>query len=185
MTPAAPRTRLGVRSILTLLVLIICLAALGFAQSRPGQHLVRSLGIAAPREPYTEMFFVAPGQVANQTEAEHSGTTVEPISFVIVNQTHTPIYYRWSASVASQAQKFGITPLGPGQRDTITTTLTIACPTPAGSGTAKHGSKRARPPRPGLTIQLPATTPPPRSVPVVVSLAAQHEQIRYLFGCDA
>jgi hypothetical protein len=187
VAPAGLRTPLGGRSIVTVAVLIALLGAIGFAQSRPGEHLVRSLGIAAPSEPYTELFFLAPLQIAQQTESAHSGMNFERVSFVIVDKTHRAIDYRWTAGAANGVQTSGIVPLGPGQRDTVTTAVAIACPRRlAAAPAARHARRSAKRRASGRRVARPRPQrATPHQVPVLVRLAPGSEQISYLFGCNA
>jgi hypothetical protein len=93
----------GRRPLITVLTLIAVLAAAGLAQSDPGRGLLTGVGLAAPSEPYTELYFAspsAPGAVGSHAlpkspfYARARGR--RGVSFVISNHEQAGVTYEWT-----------------------------------------------------------------------------------------
>ena len=96
-TLLAAATRVwGRRPLITVLILLVFLAAAGLAQSDPGRRLLGSVGLAASAERYTELYFASPSALGavGSTPPERAGR--RGVSFVISNHEQAGRTYEWT-----------------------------------------------------------------------------------------
>ena len=94
-TLLAAATRVwGRRPLITVLILLVFLAAAGLAQSDPGRRLLGSVGIAASAERYTELYFASPSALGAVETARARGR--RGVSFVISNHEQAGRTYEWT-----------------------------------------------------------------------------------------
>ena len=94
-TLLAAATRVwGRRPLITVLILLVFLAAAGLAQSDPGRRLLGSVGLAASAERYTELYFASPSALGAVGTARARGR--RGVSFVISNHEQAGRTYEWT-----------------------------------------------------------------------------------------
>ena len=146
-------------AIVTAAIVALALALAAFAQSAPGRHVTRDLGLFAPSEPYTELYFSDPGAVASATQtAPGRVRRRESVAFVIHNAGHRALTYRWRVHVASglggATLHGGSTRLRAGRATTIHRQVKTGC-APAADRSSAVGSRRRRSPgRVRITVTL-------------------------------
>lgn len=144
---------------MTVSTLIAVLAAAGLAQSYPGRRLLGSVGLSAPSEPYTELYFAspsAPGTVGNARVHGRGG-----VSFVIANREHAAVTYDWTIrSSMGTSALHGKVRVPRGASALVTGKLVLMCGRREDSAAA-------------------------RQVQVRVSLAHPSESIDYWTQCNA
>jgi hypothetical protein len=148
------------RALIVIALVALVLGLTGVAQTAAGQNAMRSLGLIAPKNNYSELFFLNPQRIASLTQTHHRGAWTERVAFVIRNVSAGSIDYRWFARVQGQLRRSGNQPLGPGQKITLAPTLRLRC-------------RQATKPDPRG----------PRQLTVTIQLAAPRESIDYLFNC--
>ncbi|HWF56434.1 MAG TPA: hypothetical protein VG223_17475 [Solirubrobacteraceae bacterium] len=127
MTGRRAVLQLGWRGALTGAVLLLALVAVALAQTGVGQGVTGTLGLSAPAEPYTELYFADPTAVAAITEAPRHGTAVQRPAFTIRDEEGHSLTYRWSISVDGVRQRSGTQALATGQKDTIAAPVRVRC----------------------------------------------------------
>jgi hypothetical protein len=151
------------RTVIVIAVVAVVLLLTGVAQTSAGQNAMRSLGLIAPKNTYSELFFFNPQRIASLAETRHHrrrGVWTERAAFVIQNVSTGSIDYRWSALVQGQVRASGHQPLGPGQKITLAPALHLRC-------------RQATKPDPRG----------PRQLTVTIQLAQPRQSIDYLFNC--
>ena len=93
-----PGRRRGLRTALTLLVLVLALAAVGVAQTAVGRRVAASTGLRVDPERFTELFFAGAGNVGTRTSVVAPGIEAQNVAFVLHNQLGTAQTYDWSIS---------------------------------------------------------------------------------------
>jgi hypothetical protein len=150
------RTAAGPRPLISGLMVLLVIAVVGVAQTSPGQSVLRSLGLAAPRQPFTSLFFADPNVVATQTESVHHGTSTHEIPFVIANHQHRRADYAWRVTIGGAPGPTGQSSVAAGAQATVTAPVTVDCRTAARTAA-------------GVALQ--------------VTLAQPSRQISYWFRC--
>jgi hypothetical protein len=77
-------------------IIALVLAAVGFAQTHAGRHVTSSLGLGASSQPFTAIYFTAPGTVGSEPLQARHGIAYATVSFWIANHTHRRMSYTWS-----------------------------------------------------------------------------------------
>ena len=164
----------------TAAIVALALALAAFVQSSPGRQVTRDLGLFAPSEPFTELYFSDPGAVATATQsAPVRAPRRESVAFVIHNASHHALTYRWSVHVRSARHgvgaavgSAGTTRLRAGRAATIHRRVRTGC------ATADHASQpSARPTRRSRTALGRVR------VRVTVALSKPAESIGYWVRC--
>ncbi len=86
----------GWKVAISVVIIALVLAAVGFAQTHAGRRVTSSLGLGAHRQPYTALYFTAPGTVGSEPVQSRHGIAYVTVSFWIANHTHGSMSYRWS-----------------------------------------------------------------------------------------
>ncbi len=142
-------------------MLAIVMLLVGLAQTPGGHHLTTALGLSAPAEPFTELYFTRPSAPAAESGSSNARATV---SFVIHNKGHVEMRYTWTISAgASREPATGTVRLDAGQRTTVRRQVASGCRSARSAGRQAH-------------------TKPVR---VRVSLKSPMESIDYWQTCDA
>ncbi|HUO73256.1 MAG TPA: hypothetical protein VMU39_20975 [Solirubrobacteraceae bacterium] len=124
----ATRPRVTRRALPTALLISAVVAAIGLAQTSAGRSVVRTLGISAASQPFTELYFPQPGEIARLGERPHRSGERDNVAFVIHNNTHGTLNYPWSVYVGDGPPRFtGVAQLGAGQRVTTRQRVEIRC----------------------------------------------------------
>lgn len=145
------RSRIAV----TVACLGLALALAGLAQSSAGQQVTHQLGLFAPSEPYTELYFTDPRSVAADTEGYATDGRRTTVSFAIRNDRHVGTQYGWAISVGATVTARGSAQLLPKQHAVVA--------------------------RPVLTGCLASSRP--RRVRITVALTRPAQSIGYWFTC--
>ena len=146
-------------AIVTAAIVALALALTGFAQSAPGRQVGRDLGLFAPSEPYTELYFSDPGAVASATQPVPGRIRRRAsVAFVIHDAGHRALTYRWSVHVASRVGgatlRSGMTRLRAGQATTIHRHVRTGCAPAVGHAPAVGSRRRRSPGRVRITVTL-------------------------------
>jgi hypothetical protein len=126
------RGRIVVGTIIISIVLILA----GLGQTATGKRELGRIGLYAPSQPYTELYFANPDRRAAVTEGLLPSPVTTRISFVIVNLTHQRLTYTWRLSADGVARVAGHVALGPHDGRTISTSLFRT-----GCRASNHGSR--------------------------------------------
>lgn len=135
--------RVGWKTLTTAALLCIALVAVGLAQTSAGRNVTRKLGLAAPAQRYTELYFARPDQIARYTDnPQRSGERIA-LPFVIHNDTHSTNNYSWAVYVSGGSPKLtGVASLAPGASVTAHPKVVLRCPAPsAKQATTANGKK--------------------------------------------
>lgn len=153
--------RMSRRPLISGAVVAIFLILVGLAQTSQGHLFTNALGLSAPAEPYTELYFSDPSALGGAPVGAGARTTA---SFVIHNAGHAAMTYAWTITVRrSRPVATGTVRLGPGQRATVTRRVSSGCGRER-SVVGQTNSRRA---------------------PVSVSLRSPAQSIRYWDTCHA
>jgi len=163
--PAAPsglRARCSSRALVCAVVLV-AISAAGVAQTSAGRSLTNSIGLSAPSEPYSELYFVEPRAFAELTEKPHLGAVHTTVVFAVRNREHRTVSYAWTLAVGSRNAAAGTLVARPGASGVVEQEVTVTCKT---------------------RRQTAAGSASTAQVPVTVTLARPREAIDYLVDCD-
>lgn len=153
----------------TVAVLAVALATVAFVQTNAGKSLARSLGLSAPEEPFTELYFTNPVTVTNLIGQPQPPSATLDAGFAIHNEEHVARAYRWAVSVDSKVVQIGAVHVRSGQ--TAYEGFRIApC-----AGLPKPTVTRSRPRSPRKPVRT--------QVQVNVSLASPRQSIDVLVRC--
>ena len=158
------------RRVLTIAILAAPLVGIGLAQTSQGRQFTASLGLSAPREGFTELYFARPATAG--TASVRSGSRML-VSFVISNRENARMNYSWliEQGARSSAARGEVT-VGAGDRVTVAQHVTVSC--------AKSTLIRRR----GRALRVVKTMPKhPTRVPVYVTLTGRSESITEWVGC--
>jgi hypothetical protein len=167
-TRLAAATRVwGRRPLITVSILVAFLVAAGLAQSDPGRRFLGSVGLAAPAERYTELYFASPSTPgAVGTHARRKSLFYAPapgrrgVSFVISNHEQAGVTYEWTIRSSMGASVLhGKVWVPRGGSELVTRKLVLTC-----------GRRE--------------TSAAARQVQVRVSLAQPSESIDYWTHCN-
>jgi hypothetical protein len=108
-------------------VAVVALVGLGLSQTGPGGSWLRSMGIATPSEPYTELAFADPAAPATPEPPAHVR-----VRFWIHNAEGVSRTYRWTAITRTTGQAArlagsGALALADGGAATIVARIPIIC----------------------------------------------------------
>jgi hypothetical protein len=142
----AGRTRLaetvsafGSKSLVTVSALIAVLAVAGFAQSHPGGRVLSSLGLAAPAERYTELYFATPAAPASTGGVPARSGNRQEVSFVIQNREQAALTYEWAiSSSAGAAEVRGKVRVPRGGSTVVTGAFALGCTRRQGAGAGRE-----------------------------------------------
>jgi hypothetical protein len=124
--------RVGWKTLATTAVLCIALVAVGLAQTSAGRNFTRKLGLEARSEPYTELYFAHPAQIAGYTDNFRLSGKRISLPFVIHNDTHSTNNYSWAVYVSGGSPKLtGVASLAPGASVTAHPKVVLRCPAPS------------------------------------------------------
>jgi uncharacterized membrane protein len=158
----------GSRQLVSAGVLAVVLVVVGLAQTAVGRRTTRSLGLSAPRQAFTELYFDTPQRDATYVQSpQPAGSGRTPV-FVIQNDEHRSMGYRWTVSVGGQVRLTGTADVGAGRLDTVSPAVVVRCPAAPRSRRGKRSAAHIS----GTVI------------PVAVSLAEPPLSIRYLVDCS-
>ncbi len=116
------------RALVTVTVLAVVIYLVLLAQLSGGRVVTRQLGLSAPSEPFTELYFADP---ASLPAIAPLITNVTSLAFVIHNAGHKAMTYTWSVGVPhTRWLRDGRTAVNAGQRVTITQPVVVNCPVP-------------------------------------------------------
>jgi hypothetical protein len=82
-------------------IIALSLGIVAFAQTSAGTNAARSIGLAAPAEPFTELYFTNPKRVANLTDTAQTRPVTAHVGFAVHNRGSARTYH-WTASVGSE-----------------------------------------------------------------------------------
>ena len=158
------------RRVLTITILAASLVAIGLAQTSEGRQFTRSLGLSAPREGFTELYFTHPSTAGTASVRSGSRTLV---SFVISNRENARTGYSWLIEPGAGGSAVrGTVSVDAGDRVAVANRVTVSCAT----------STLVR--RRGHARRVSKTMPKhPTRVPVRVMLAGRPESITEWVGC--
>ena len=171
---------------------VVVLVLVGVAQTAPGTSLLRSLGIDAASQPFTELYFARPADIARLTEGlGRDDRRVTPV-FVIHNKAHHTITYQWSIIANGISRTSGTSRLNPGASTTIAKPVSTGCLTvrpsrsSAARGARRSSKARGTPTRPTKNHARGARRRPPRGpskARVAITLAAPRQAIFFWIPC--
>jgi hypothetical protein len=115
--------------LITTVVLAAALVAVAIAQTSRGRELTRSLGLSAPREGFTELYFSHPATLDMRGVR---GGSPKLESFVIANREHSRVSYSWVIQAGAKGPAVrGAVSVAPGQRVTVEHRVTVRCERPS------------------------------------------------------
>jgi hypothetical protein len=130
-TPAAERPRPPVsrwKVATSAVIIALALAAVGLAQTHTGRHVTSSLHLGAPRQPFTAIYFPAPGTVGRELLEARHGIAYTTVSFWIANHTHRLMSYRWSIHATRQTPvATGLKGARAGHAVLVTDVIAVRC----------------------------------------------------------
>lgn len=118
------------KPVLTVTVIALALVAVGLAQTQPGWSAAESLGIAAPAERFTELYFAHPDALRPQHDPGGRSSRTAMVSFAIRNEQGTAKRYLWTVRVGGAPADSGSTALRAGGTATISREVAIPCRRP-------------------------------------------------------
>jgi hypothetical protein len=143
--PYATRPRVGLKPMITLAIVGLALLAVGLAQTTSGQDATRKLGVAAPSQGFTEMYFAQPTAIATLGEFPNPSGRHVPVSFVLHNLSHGTRIYSWTIYVGSGDPKVtGRVTLAAGQQVTTQRRLALVCGSSSRRATADRRLRTTR-----------------------------------------
>jgi hypothetical protein len=146
------------KPVLTVGVIVLVLFAVGLAQTQAGWSAAESLGIAAPVERFTELYFAHPYALGPEHHSGGRSSRTQTVSFAIRNDEGTTRRYLWIVRVGGVRVDSGSTRLRPGGTATISREIASPC------------RRQGRPQRPGDRFQIGvALTTPPQSISYLTS----------------
>jgi hypothetical protein len=154
--PRPPVSRWKVATSAVIIALV--LAAVGFAQTHAGRHVTSSLGVGAPRQAFTAIYFTAPGTVGSEPLQARRGIAFATVSFWIANHTHGPMSYRWSIRATRQTPvATGINGARAGHAALVNQVIAVRC-------SSRHvAGRRGRVPS-RFRIRVAVNSNPPESI---------------------
>ena len=172
LPPAGSRT-----SVLTAAVVALLLVAVGLAQTSAGRRLARSVGLAAPAEPFTELYFADQAAIAASTEGYVHGATRQRVGFVIRNSEHHTMTYAWTLTSDGASRGAGTVRVRAGASATVRRSIATGCrfrfSQPAAGGAGK----------PAASTEGPLRSTGPARVRISVSLSRPRRSIDYWLAC--
>lgn len=154
--PRPPVSRWKVATSAVIIALV--LAAVGLAQTHAGRHVTSSLGLGAPRQPYTAIYFTAPGTVGSEPLQARHGIAYATVSFWIANHTHRPMSYTWSIQATRRTPvATGVNGARAGHAALVTDEIAVRC-------SSRHvAGRRGRVPS-QFRIRVDVNSNPPESI---------------------
>lgn len=83
-------------------LLIVLLAATGFAQTTPGQDLLRSAGVTGATGAYSGLAFGSPAELPRKLLP---GADLPPLPFIVHNATGSTRTYHWTVELAGSGEE--------------------------------------------------------------------------------
>jgi hypothetical protein len=141
------------KAVLTVAVIVLVLVAVGLAQTQAGLSAAESLGIAAPAERFTELYFAHPEALRPKHHSGGRSSRTQTVSFAVRNEEGVTRRYLWIVRVGGVRVDSGSTRLRAGETATISRKVTSPC------------RRRGRLQRPGDRFQIGvALATPPQSI---------------------
>jgi DMSO/TMAO reductase YedYZ molybdopterin-dependent catalytic subunit len=168
----APRARVAT----TMLILVIVVAAVAFAQTAAGTSALRSLGLAAPADQYTALSFEQPRLLATLTEYGQYGNRRQPVAFTITNEEHHQMAYRWRLEVDGSVRATGSQRVPSGASVTLHRMPLLRCVTTTRRVVHRGGKAIGN----ATTVQHVA-----KQVRVAVSITSPLRSIDFFVACHA
>lgn len=154
--PRAPVSRWKVAT--SAVIITLALAAVGFAQTHAGRHVTSSLHLGAPRQPFTAIYFAAPGTVGSEPLQSKHGIAYTTVSFWIANHTHRLVSYTWSIQATRQTPvATGLNGARAGHAVLVTDVIAVRC-----SSRQVPGRRRRVPSQ--FRIRVAVNSNPPESI---------------------
>ena len=95
-------------------VVALCLVVVALAQTDAGANAMRSIGLAAPAEPYTELYFTNSQMIAALSDTNQRQSSRFHLRFVVHNAGRVTQTYRWTVTQGSKVVLRGAATLAAG-----------------------------------------------------------------------
>jgi hypothetical protein len=124
----------GWKPVVSISILLAVLVLAGVAQSSPGRRVLDSVGLAAPAQSYTELYFASPSAPGVAVGSVSGLGGRQAVAFVIHNRSQAAVRYGWtvSSSIDGGADR-GEVKVPSGGSATVTGQVVVACEAGASS----------------------------------------------------
>ncbi len=138
--PTERRRFVGWKPLVTLVIVAIILASVALVQTHRGWSAAEAVGVAAPSESFTELFFTAPKRLGTATPDRHPDVIHDSVAFAIRNREHVARAYLWTIRLgAGSPVARGIANVPVGASTVIQRPIVISCIRRLGDGSRRIG----------------------------------------------